>query len=45
MCSSDLPDVVMTIVNKDKTPADIENCRAMAESLGARLRVREYIPD
>lgn len=40
-----VPDVVMTIVNKDKTPADIENCRAMAESLGARLRVREYIPD
>ena len=40
-----VPDVVMTIVNRDKTPADIENCRAMAESLGARLRVREYIPD
>ena len=40
-----VPDVVMTIVNKDKTPGDIERCRAMAESLGARLRVREYIPD
>jgi len=40
-----VPSVVMTIVNKDKTEADIENCRILAESLGAKLRVREYIPD
>lgn len=40
-----VPHVVMTVVNKDKTPEEIENCRAMAESLGAKLRVREYIPD
>ena len=40
-----VPDVVMTIVDKDRTPGDIERCRAMAESLGARLRVRAYIPD
>ena len=40
-----VPTVMMTIVNKDKTPQDIENCRALAESLGAKLRVREYIPD
>ena len=40
-----VPTVVMTIVNKDKTEADIENCRRLAESLGAKLRVREYIPD
>lgn len=37
--------VVMTIVDKDKTPQDIETCRALAESLGATLRVRAYIPD
>lgn len=40
-----VPDVQMTIVNKDKSPAEIEACRALAESLGARLRVREYIAD
>ena len=40
-----VPTVVMTIVNKDKTAENIETCRALAESLGARLRVREYIPD
>ncbi len=40
-----VPNVVMTVVDKDKTPEDIEQCRALAESLGARLRVRAYIPD
>ena len=40
-----VPHVVMTIVDKDKTPEEIERCRALAESLGARLRVRAYIPD
>ncbi len=40
-----VPKVVMTVVDKDKTPQDIENCRALAESLGATLRVRAYIPD
>lgn len=40
-----VPRVVMTIVNKDKSPEEIEACRAMCESLGATLRVREYIPD
>ena len=40
-----VPHVVMTVVNKDKTPEEIERCRALAESLGAKLRVREYIPD
>ena len=40
-----VPNVVMTIVDKDKTPEDIETCRALAESLGATLRVRAYIPD
>lgn len=40
-----VPSVVMTVVDKDKTPGDIETCRALAESLGAKLRVRAYIPD
>lgn len=40
-----VPMVMMTIVDKDKTPADIESARAMAERLGAQLRVRAYIPD
>ena len=40
-----VPKVVMTIVNKDKSPEEIESCRAMCEELGAILRVRDYIPD
>jgi len=40
-----VPTVMMTIVNKDKTPEEIDRCRAMAEFLGAKLRIREYIED
>ncbi len=40
-----VPTVMMTIVDKDKSAQDIERCRALAESLGATLRVRAYIPD
>lgn len=40
-----VPHVVMTVVDKDKTPADIAADRALAERLGATLRVRAYIPD
>lgn len=40
-----VPKVVMTIVNKDKTAEEIEACRDMCATLGATLRVREYIPD
>ena len=40
-----VPKVVMTIVNRDKTPEEIEACRALCAGLGATLRVREYIPD
>ncbi len=40
-----VPKVVMTVVDKDKTPEDIDHCRALAQSLGATLRVRAYIPD
>lgn len=40
-----VPKVVLTIVNKDKTPEEIAACRAIAEDLGATLRIREYIPE
>ena len=44
-CREYVPHVVMTIVDKDKTPEEIEACRRMCERLGSTLRVREYIPD
>jgi len=37
--------VVMTVVDKDLPPEEIEACRALAESLGATLRVRPYGTD
>lgn len=40
-----VPQVVMTIVDKDKTPQEVEQCRALAQRLGAHLRVRAYIPN
>lgn len=40
-----VPVVKLTVVDKDKTPEELERCRALAEQLGAQLRVREYIPD
>ena len=45
LCTRSVPHVVMTVVNKDKTPQELERCRALAEELGAALRVREYIPN
>ncbi len=38
-----VPNVVMTIVDKDKTPEEIERCRQIARDLGVRLRVRAFI--
>ena len=40
-----VPTVMMTVVDKDNSPRELEACRALCESLGARLRVRAYIPD
>lgn len=38
-----VPNVVMTVVDQPvTTPAQQERCRKLAESLGARLRVRPY---
>ncbi len=38
-----VPHVVLTIVDKDKTPEEIETCRNIAEDLGVKLRVRSFI--
>lgn len=40
-----IPRVILTVVDKDKTPEDLEACRVLAEDLGARLRVRQYIEE
>lgn len=38
-----VPEVVMTVVDEPVTSIEKQNrCRALAESLGARLRVRQY---
>ena len=38
-----VPHVVMTIVDKDKTPEEIEHCKQIAADLGVRLRIRSFI--
>ena len=38
-----VPNVVMTIVDKDKTPEEIDTCYRIAEELGITLRVRSFI--
>ena len=38
-----VPHVVFTIVDKDKTPQEIQNCRDIAARLGVQLRIRSYI--
>lgn len=38
-----VPNVVMTIVDKDKTAQEIEHCRQIAASLGVKLRIRSFI--
>ena len=40
-----VPDVCMTIVDKGLEPGELEACQKLAQSLGARLRVRAYIAD
>ena len=44
-CREYVPHVVMTIVDKDKTPEDVERCRKLCDELGVTLRIRAYIPD
>ena len=38
-----VPNVVMTIVDKDKDPEEIDRCREIAAGLGVQLRVRSFI--
>lgn len=38
-----VPNVVLTIVDKDKTPQEIEICGEIAARLGVKLRVRSFI--
>lgn len=38
-----VPDVTLSVVDKDLTPEEIEKCRSLAESCGANFRIREYI--
>ncbi len=40
-----VPTVMLTVVDKDMTPAQLDRCRQIAASLGAYLRIRTYIPD
>ena len=42
-CTAYVPNVVLTIVDKDKTPKEIERCKQIAEGLGVKLRVRSFI--
>ena len=38
-----VPHVVLTIVDKDKSPEEIQNCRDIAARLGVKLRIRSFI--
>ena len=38
-----VPEVILTIVDKDKTPEEIEQCKAIAANLGVKLRIRSFI--
>ena len=38
-----VPNVVLTIVDKDKTTLQIERCKQIAEGLGVKLRIRSFI--
>ena len=38
-----VPNVVLTIVDKDKTKEEIDTCYQIAEKLGVKLRVRSFI--
>ena len=38
-----VPQVILTIVDKDKTAEEIEQCKAIAAGLGVKLRIRSFI--
>lgn len=37
--------VVLTVVDKDKSPEELAQCETLAKDLGATLRIRHYIED
>lgn len=45
LAKAHVPQVVLTIVDKDETPGEIAACRALAEELGVPLRVRSFVSD
>ena len=38
-----VPEVIFTIVDKDKTSDEIEQCRRIAAQRGVKLRIRSFI--
>jgi len=38
-----VPEVILTIVDKDKTAEEIELCKSIAADLGVKLRIRSFI--
>lgn len=38
-----VPNVVFTIVDKDKSPEEIQHCKDIAANLGVKLRIRSFI--
>ena len=38
-----VPSVIFTIVDKDKTQEEIENCKKIAADRGVTLRIRSFI--
>lgn len=38
-----VPNVVFTVVDKDKTPEELEHCKQIAADLGVTLRIRSFI--
>ena len=41
--SAYVPEVILTIVDKDKTPEEIQLCKDIAAGLGVKLRIRSFI--
>ena len=42
-CKQYVPHVILTIVDKDKSPEEIQTCRDIAQKLGVKLRIRSFI--
>ena len=38
-----VPHVILSVVDKDMTPKEIDACRSIADKCGVKLRIREYI--